>query len=375
MNEHDFDELVRGGLQAEASEEQLARLEQFWRHRSAAQRRVRRRHVAAIAASLLVLALAGMWLTSRPTATRPGRVVVKPAPAPAAPRNSAVVQDATDEPKSTTENRVSAGRPATAYERLMFTMSAAKSADAEATRLTRSIDEAIERLRSQPGADAQQAVPWTRGNPAAAEPLLLMRLAHASGDHRLPLLKLLAVCGTERSTPALLRAARDESLRDEALAALEHIVGLEGLAGAARKAADGAVRTAIYRRLLEADSPVALVGYLSLVSDGAFRAEALSAADKVAQPPLETLFTLLNDERKAVRISAAVVLGHVNGPDVTAALIALVTENPSVPSEAWVALLACRGESADQFLAGASRHPRMLGRVNNARLFWAQMTQ
>jgi hypothetical protein len=375
MNERDFDELVRGALTTEAPAEQLTRLEQFWRRRSQAQRRVGRWRVAALAASMLFVASVGMWLRSRPMPPRPMGAVAERSREPAPAAVVANEDGVTSLPSESSKPEGAAGRPATAYERLMFAMSSARSADAEAARLTTAVDEAIEQLNSDPSADAQQAALPSDVNLADAEQLLLRRLSHATGDQGLAVLRLLTVWGTRHSTPALLRAARDESLRRETLAALEHIVGLERLAVAATKADDPAVRTAIYRRLLEADSPLALRGYLSLVSDRTFRAEALSAADSVAQPPLETLLRLLADEEKAVRVAAALVLGRLNGPDVTAALITLVAENPSAPSEAWVALLACRGESADRFLADASRHPRMLGHVNHARLFWARMIQ
>jgi len=378
MNERDFDELVRGALTTETPAEQLVRLEQFWRRRSQAQqaqRRVSRWRVVALAASVLLVASVGMWLWSRPMQLRPKDAVAERSRQPGVAAVAADEDGATSLPSESAKSQRSAGRPATAYEQLMFAMSSARSADAETASLTTAIDKAIEQLSSDPTADVRQAELPTGVNPATAEPRLLRRLSDAKGDQRLPVLKLLAVWGTHHSTPALLRAARDEPLRREALATLEHIVGPEGLAMAATKAADPAVRTAIYRRLLAADSPVALRSYLSLVSDKTFRAEALSAADKVAQPPLDTLLTLLTDEDKHVRVSAALVLGRLNGPDVTAALIALVAENPSAPPEAWVALLSCRGESADRFLADASRHPRMLGHVNNARLFWARMIQ
>ena len=75
-----------------------------------------------------------------------------------------------------------------------------------------------------------------------------------------------------------------------------------------------------------------------------------------------------------MRIAAALVLGHVNGPEVTNSLIALVTqEAASSPTEAWIALLACRGEQAEEFFAYATRHPQLLGQVNRARVWWARM--
>jgi hypothetical protein len=67
-------------------------------------------------------------------------------------------------------------------------------------------------------------------------------------------------------------------------------------------------------------------------------------------------------------LAAATVLGHVNGPDVTRLLIARVTEKPADSTEAWMALMACRGEAAAQFLTYASHRPQLLGHLNNARV-------
>jgi hypothetical protein len=43
-------------------------------------------------------------------------------------------------------------------------------------------------------------------------------------------------------------------------------------------------------------------------------------------------------------------------------------EAPGGATEAWMALLACRGEKAEAFVAYAARQPEMLGRLNNARV-------
>jgi HEAT repeat protein len=88
---------------------------------------------------------------------------------------------------------------------------------------------------------------------------------------------------------------------------------------------------------------------------------------------VDELLDLLEDDDQAVRFAAALVLGRVNGPVVTRALVERVTENPSGATEAWIALVACRGELADEFLAFASREPRFLGHVNGARVRWARI--
>ena len=174
---------------------------------------------------------------------------------------------------------------------------------------------------------------------------------------------------------SVVQAARSEApvaeLNPEAaLEQLEERVGLAGLPGIAETTPHPALRRAILRRLLEVNDDIALRGYLSLVANGLTRVEALAAAEQIIEPPIDALFALLRDDSKLVRTSAAMALGRINGPEVTASLITLVTQDRSAPAEAWIALLACRDQSATEFIAGAAQHPRMLGRLNNARIFW-----
>jgi HEAT repeat protein len=121
---------------------------------------------------------------------------------------------------------------------------------------------------------------------------------------------------------------------------------------------------------LEEGSDAALSAYLAFVRDESTRRDALAVANSSQHLPLAALLASLDHEDKSVRRSAAVVLGHVNGPEVTQALIARVTEKPSGATEVRMALLACRGEAAAEFIAYASSRPQLLGHLNSARLQW-----
>ena len=136
---------------------------------------------------------------------------------------------------------------------------------------------------------------------------------------------------------------------------------------------DDAQRTCGHLSTSLSATMTALDAYLSLVQNDLLRDEVLAAADEVAQPMLDALLTRLNAEDPDVRLAAALVLGHANGPIVTESLIALVSENPASPDEAWIALMACRGPQADQFLAYATHQPRLLGPFNRARVYWARI--
>ena len=379
MNEHELDQRIREALHAEPSPGQLARLEAFWQRTSRSQRRRRLAgRAVAVAASVAVLAGAFGWLLHDRdrmdgpiAANQPAAPVAQPQekPRPAAPTFA-------ETPSALPAASRSAGREPTPYERIMFTVQSRQAEAAESSRLVGAIDAAIAQLAANPAAAA--ADQFAEASPlqsAETEPMLLQRLSRADPSQTRAIVQLLAECGTRRSTPALLKMARQESLRPAALAALEKIVGLTSLAEVAQQTGDRPVRRAIVQRLLTADSDAALRAYLSLVPNPSTRSDALATADAIPTPPTAALLALLKDQDKQARLSAAMVLGHMNGPQVTAALIAIVTEEPAAPAEAWLALLACRGESADRFLAVASQHPQMLGQVNNARMTWARMVQ
>jgi hypothetical protein len=155
---------------------------------------------------------------------------------------------------------------------------------------------------------------------------------------------------------------------EEILAEIERTGGVSGLVGAAKRSREPELQRAAVGRLLELGSEEALLGFLALVRDGSTQASALGVADSASQLPLEGLLGFLDHDDKAVRRSAALLLGHVNGPAVTQALIARVTEKPSGATETWMALMECRGEMAQQFVAYAATRPQLLGYLNGARV-------
>jgi HEAT repeat protein len=234
------------------------------------------------------------------------------------------------------------------------------------------VDQLIERLAADPAAKVGGAARSASLASRNAENILLRRLSRARPDRRHALIQLLATCGSARSVPALVEAARRTDLRDDALRALEQVLTLESLAQAVPMTHDRAVRAALLDRLLTADSPAALRGFLQITSDRGLRPDALAAATNCRQFPVEALLAALEDESKHVRLAAALVLGHVDGPQVAQSLIAIASRRDGAPVEAWVALLACRDAAADRFLAQASLQPRWLGQVNNARIVWAR---
>jgi HEAT repeat protein len=237
------------------------------------------------------------------------------------------------------------------------------------------VDTAIREVAADANSDTTGIVASMGVKHANAENLLLRRLPNASPHDRQAIAKLLAVCGSQRSVPALLRVAEKEVAPSGALAAIEQIVGIDGLAQTVGGSKDPTVRSDLMVRLLRAGSQEGLIGFLSLVHNDSTRAEALSIVKGMSEVPIPELITLLDHGDEHVRLAAAVTLGHINGPKTTELLINRVTEQPANSPEAWIALMSCRGDRARDFLAYATHRPQLLGYYNNARVHWAQRIQ
>ena len=274
-------------------------------------------------------------------------------------------------PDAESELLNSSGRPATAYEQLLFTALVRKRESMRLSSMANAVENAIACLVREPDADVKQLLTSDELKTASLERLLLRQLSRSDDGRKRAIVQLLAVCGTSHSTVPLLKLSQREVLRAQALEAIQQTVGTQGLANAATQTDDARVRAAIYRRLF--GDAAALDAYLTLIQNDALRDEVLAAVDAVAQPILDALLTRLNATDPNVRLAAALVLGHANGPIVTESLIALVAGNRASPDEAWIALMACRGQQADQFLAYATHQPRLLGPFNRARVYWARI--
>jgi hypothetical protein len=369
MNETELDRQLQMALHEECAPESVARLEHYWRRqrRDEARRRMLRR-CTALAAALAMLAGAIALLTWNKDQSDSTSVIVE-----ARPESPRVWQKSLSEGPAL--STLSAGREPTAYEALMFTAQVRRDEAAKTSLATKSLDAAIEQLAADPTLAVDQLAEAARLNSADVESALLRRLPRANQADAVAMIRLLDRFGTDRSAAALMVAAREPSLRSQAIDALERIGGEDGLVAAIFQSNNSDVRRAIVVRLLGNGAESSLRRCLAMVGVASIRADVLAAADALESPPTSQLLAMLKDDDQATRLSSAIVLGHMNGPQVTAGLIAIVTEDPAAPPEAWLALLACRDESAVRFLADAALHPRLLGQVNNARMTWARMVQ
>jgi hypothetical protein len=366
-----LDRTIHDAMRVKVDEQRLAKLSQFWRVESQSEqwRRTTRRTAASVAAAIALVA-ASLLIRNRDTGQRE-QVSVPPSSA------NEVVESRPPKPAPAEATKPvdplePAGRAPTAYEQVVFTARTGIAPRQKPAALP--IDDIIQRIATDAAVDPAQILDSSGIKRPAAETLLLRRLPRAPAAEHPAILRLFAVCGSQRSVPWLLRFARDESLRAESLSTLEQIVGLDGMAQAAHRATDRSVRSALFLHLLAADSRSGLLSYLSLVGNEATRSEALSVAKSAPHATIERLLALLDDPDESVRVAAAIVLANINGSETTRLLIARVTEQPGNSCEAWLALMECRGEMAREFLDYATNRPQLLGYYNNARVRRAQMT-
>lgn len=371
MNEERFEQHIRDALRVDPQPHEIARLEAFWHAESKRDRRKRswRRSFAMAASLLFAVSIVG-WVVRQQF----GGVEVVQAPLAIEKSVPKTIERSPDPPQFVDSQppSPSLGRKPTALEMFVFYSQAQRRGKHANASLAALVDDMVEQVSSGK-ADSRQAVEDAGIAVAGIERELLRRLARAKAEQKPALLRLLAVSGSQKSTPALLRLSRRREFRDEALATIEQIIGTAGLADVVRQSNDPQVRRDLMRRMLAADSDEATAAFLSLVQVPALRGEALTAANGVREFPIETLFALLQSDDERVRLSSALVLGHVNGPEITRRLVAVVTAQQSAPTEVWMALLTCRGELAEEFLSYATRNPQLLGHVNQARTQWVRM--
>lgn len=336
-----IDEIIRQSLQVDIGDHSVEQLRKQWTLQFERHHRQRRRlrTISLVAATLVMCAL---FVVSRERWREIRHEQVIGDRKPMVDNSSSLKLAAGDDAK-TEDTRNSASRLPTAYERVLFT---ARVPSRQASKRSGSATTAlglVERLMQTPESDIYEAIGSAGFN-------------------------------IQDAVDQLLDLSRQAAVRDDALAALEKLVGVENLAKLATAQYDPKLRESLVRHLLSNDSDTALLAYLSLVDDLSTREQALAVAKQLARPPTERLFAILDSGDRSTRLSAAIALGRLNGPEITESLIARVTENPGGSTETWIALLTCRGDLAKEFLSYAESRPQLLGYYNNARVRRAQMT-
>jgi hypothetical protein len=358
----DLDRVIRKALVVSIDPTRVGKLERYWHERSRKQA-LRRRvmyvlPVAAAASVLMALLVLVKDGDDRSPVAQGEKQIESPQ----------VIADEESQPTAAL-----AGREPTAYERFVFMARAGTAAPPDSKPLVENVDALVQKFSMNVNADAAEAIEAAGISALQAERLLLRRLAGSSGAEQESILQLIAACGTSRSIPAVLRSVRQGASQELVVSVVEKIDGVGGLVRVAKQAADGKLRDSIVLRLLQFDSSDAKTAYLMLVRDGTTREDALAAVDSLPDPPVQALLDSLDHDDQWARVASAIVLAHVNGPEVTQSLIDRVMERPSEATEAWIALMACRGEVAGDFLSYAATTPQLLGHMNSARVQWEQM--
>jgi hypothetical protein len=117
--------------------------------------------------------------------------------------------------------------------------------------------------------------------------------------------------------------------------------------------------------LLSRGDPQSVGAYLDFVLQRAYAQRALSALDRLEEPPVEAIFGFLCGGHTSRRLAAALALGRIDGPETSRKLYEMVCGNVS-RQEAMVALLASSGDDASRYVALAKQNISLVGVLNGA---------
>jgi hypothetical protein len=333
------------------SPQALRRLERTWQDISPV-RYARRRSWGrlALAAAIMIAMGAGIVivLMRRPVA-RPV-VIVVPQPPPTTHVDS-------DRPTLVASNAP------TPLQQLLIAQELAKPPRLAANQAATAVREAIATLGSDPTVEPQPLVAGLKKKiaPEVLHTLLRQSVRDSVGLDRAAAIRLIASAGNEQAVADLLPLLSEMDTRPEALAAICRLADIPTLQRLLGSASNHLERRQIIAAMLGRDPAAAMPQYLRLVENARSRSDALEALDDLPRPPADELMAALRSPQISVRLAAARALGHIDGPQTTAELVALVSTNIS-RREAMAALLYSKGDDARAAVAGA-RQSRELALV------------
>jgi hypothetical protein len=345
----------------------VARLRARWRNI-----RARRRFVSLLAAAAALLIGGSLWfvLTGQPVeiaedANRAAReraddderiadverAATLPAESPAEAPREAIAQ-APPAPS----------RPANRYERLVLAAAVRERQGPPASDVLQAqsarLEQTLERLTGDPTADVALNAATLIMERERYEQLLLARLQTGESEHRAAAMELLPHLASWRSVPLLRDQVRAGQTSAVAKLALARLGTPAEAAWLVQNEADRRLRVELLAALAERGDRPAVERFLQFVREPRRSHDALAALDLLEVPPLDALFAALMGNDVAVRQAAARALGRLNGPEVTARLIGQ-TQQGICRQEALLALIACRGDEAQDFVRQA-RHDEFL---------------
>jgi HEAT repeat protein len=194
---------------------------------------------------------------------------------------------------------------------------------------------------------------------------LLARLRSASVEEQRAITWLLSQLGSQRSVPALLDLSKSKEIHAAAVQALAFLADDVTLARLVRDEEEPALQRALAGKLLARSSPQSVALYLDLLSLPSTRPSAVAVLDELSHPPVDVLFAFLNSAEASRQLQAAIVLGRLDGPQITQRLIEQVQWHVN-RQEALVALLASSGMEAHRFVTSARNDQTLFAAVNSA---------
>jgi len=387
-----LDEVLRAAVWPEPTPGRLGRLQRRWRQLSRA--RVGRRRFAAVvclvttAAGVLIAISLWAGFTGAPRVPREMAPAMPPR-GPGEPASRQIAEgprtpmEAPDEPapvqetkKSTAEvvpveikvetKQVVRSRPATTYEKLAFlALTGHKPPPTPRQPDEELVEAALKRSTAEPAADLDKVAEPLRSARGANELLLIEWVGQSRGARQLAAIDLLGRVGSQRSVPVLARLAAFPETHAAAVLALARLADSETIARLAEDETDPDLKQDLFAALLAAGDFRSVVAYLEFVGKSKTRASALAALERVAEPPLGLLFEFLDSPQQAQRSAVAVVLGHLDRPEVSERLIQMVVYDVK-RQEALLALVASPATEASQFVALARRNPSLAGLAHAA---------
>lgn len=380
-----LDEVLRTARWPEPQPNQLRRLQVRWSGLWLA--RVRRRRAASVLC--LVAAAAGLliavcvWMDRAGAPWKPREIapaVPQTEPREGPPRQVAETPDnAVDppgppddetktrkpEPAPDPSKAVARSRPATPYEKLAFRMLTRRRPPTREQPDRELLQAAMERRVTEPNADLDELAEPLLAARRANELALIAWVQQTRGARQVAAIDLLGRIGTRQSVPLLAGLAALPETHAAAVRGLARLADAGTIALLAGEEVDPDLQEELFAALLGRGDARAVAAYLEFVGERETRGSALAALDRVADPPLGLLFESLASPQQAQRSAAAVVLGRIDGPEVSRRLIQMVLQDV-LRREALLALTANSGAEASQFVALARNDPSLAGSAQAA---------
>lgn len=385
-----LDSLLREADWPGPDPQSLARLQKHWRVLSPSRPRTPhlsfRRGMALAAALAGVAAGALLWHMSQPDdepqlaapvpfPERELSPVEQAPPVPSGPFTREVetsegpTTDTPESPRHIDEpvepTRVATAREPTAYESLLFLAEQRRTSAARQEQIDQWATAAIEKLVANPAADFRTVgTPPGMARPAI-EARMLALAQRLQGEERVAAIRLLAIVGTQRSVPILLKWSAHPATRDAAIRSLATLADSALLGKLVAAEQNLALRQELLASLLKRGDATSVAIFLSFVEEDAKTPAALAATADLPPQVLQTLLEFLQGPQLSQRMAAARVLGQIDDPRVAQRLIHMVQDNVC-RQEALVALFSSRRREASEFLAFARHDPLLMASVHAA---------